>query len=207
MPISSGAYVAPAWANGTSPYINATELSAMSTTLACVPIANGGTGATTAANALTNLGALAKSNVVSKGTTNTPVYFNSNGVATAISQPIPISLGGTGQTNSTTENIDDAGGLENCYVRAWGKIVMIYLTTSTISSTGTGVQVYGFIPSGYRPSNQVFGVAVGLSSRNLSGAVKNWASVKISTSGDVIIEPNPRVDASCHYAVNICYVR
>ena len=98
MPISNGAYVAPNWANNTSPYINATELNAISNTLQTVPVKNGGTGATTASAALTNLGALPKANVTSMGSANTPVYFNSSGVATAISNPIPVSLGGTGAT-------------------------------------------------------------------------------------------------------------
>lgn len=100
MPIRNGAYVSPNWANNTSPYINAAELNAISDTLETVPVANGGTGATTAATALTNLGALPKANVASKGSTNTPVYFNASGVATPITNPIPISLGGTGATSA-----------------------------------------------------------------------------------------------------------
>lgn len=100
MPISNGAYVSPNWANNTSPYINASELNAISDTLAKVPIANGGTGATTASAALTNLGALPKANVTSKGSANTPVYFNANGVASPISNPLPVSLGGTGATTA-----------------------------------------------------------------------------------------------------------
>ena len=98
MPITNGTYVAPNWANDTSPYINATELNVISNTLAQVPIANGGTGATTAAAALTSLGAEPKANVTNKGSANTPVYFNASGVATAISSPIPVTLGGTGAT-------------------------------------------------------------------------------------------------------------
>lgn len=98
MPITNGAYVSPNWANNTSPYINAAELNAISDTLVRVPIANGGTGAITAAAALTNLGAVPASSVTSKGSANTPVYFNSSGVATPISNPIPVSLGGTGAT-------------------------------------------------------------------------------------------------------------
>lgn len=102
MPITNGAYVAPNWANDTSPYINASELNAMSNTLQTVPIANGGTGATSASAALTNLGAEPKANVTSKGSDNTPVYFNENGVALAITRPIPITLGGTGGTTAAT---------------------------------------------------------------------------------------------------------
>ena len=64
-----------------------------------MPVANGGTGATTASAALTNIGAEPKANVTSKGAVNTPVYFDSNGVAQPISSPIPASLGGTGVTS------------------------------------------------------------------------------------------------------------
>lgn len=288
MPVNgSGKYVAPSWHNNQPPYINASELNDISTTLACVPIANGGTGATTAAsaltnlgalaksgvvskgsqsvpvyfdssgvaheitqplpitlggtgmtsldnlrssmglgdgtgalaivnggtgattaaNALTNLGALAKSNVTSRGSSSTPVYFNSSGVANAISQPIPVSLGGSGMNGSDYFAISDDGGFENSFVRKWGKVVMIYLTTTLINSSNGLASSNGFIPSGYRPANQVFAVAVGTSARNINGDVKNWASVCISTSGDVVLQPNPRVTVSCYYAVNICYIQ
>lgn len=98
MPIVNGAYVSPNWVNDTSPYINETEMNAISDTLQTVPVANGGTGATSAAAALESLGAEPKANVTSKGSVNTPVYFNENGIAVAISSPIPIALGGTGAT-------------------------------------------------------------------------------------------------------------
>ena len=56
MPISGGKYVAPQWNNGTQPYINASELQAISDSVALLPIANGGTGATTVAGARNALG-------------------------------------------------------------------------------------------------------------------------------------------------------
>ena len=99
MPIVNGAYVSPNWVNDTSPYINETEMNAISDTLQTVPVANGGTGATSAAAALESLGAEPKANVTSKGSVNTPVYFNENGIAVAISSPIPIALGGTGASS------------------------------------------------------------------------------------------------------------
>lgn len=102
MPITNGAYVNPGWVNDTAPYINQTEMNAISNTLAQVPIKNGGTGATTASDALTNLGAEPKANVTSKGSSTTPVYFNSSGVAIAIRGPIPVSLGGTGGSSALT---------------------------------------------------------------------------------------------------------
>lgn len=99
MPISGGKYVAPTWHNGTSPAIDQAELQAMCDTLVCVPIGNGGTGADNATDALTNLGAVPKTSVASKGSANTPVFFNANGVATAISSPLPTNLGGTGASS------------------------------------------------------------------------------------------------------------
>lgn len=57
------AYTNPGWNDGTAPYISATNLNALSDAVAqatsalqAVPVENGGTGATTAANARTNLG-------------------------------------------------------------------------------------------------------------------------------------------------------
>ena len=121
------AYVAPDWHNDTSPYINEDNLNAISETLECVPVENGGTGATdapqarinlgielplpvenggtgaaTAVQALDNIGAEPKANVTSKGATDTPVYFDSNAVAQPISAPIPVSLGGTGVSSLST---------------------------------------------------------------------------------------------------------
>lgn len=121
------AYVAPDWHNDTSPYINEDNLNAISQTLERVPIENGGTnatdapqarinlgiefplpvenggtGAATAVQALDNMGAEPKASVTDKGSTNTPVYFDSNAVARPISAPIPVSLGGTGVSSLST---------------------------------------------------------------------------------------------------------
>lgn len=128
MPITNGVYVNPNWVNNTSPYINATEMNAISDTLEQVPIANGGTGATTvagarnnlglgntagavpianggtgatsAASALANLGGASLSGLAGKGSANTPVYFDANGVAQPLSSALPVSLGGTGATTA-----------------------------------------------------------------------------------------------------------
>ena len=121
------------WHDDTSPAIDAGHMNAISSTLAKVPIENGGTNATTAADALTNLGAVPLTNVASKGSASTPVYFNASGVATAISSPLPATLGGTGAsslanmmtsakgvtyTNSTTGSVTQPVYVNNGVVTA-----------------------------------------------------------------------------------------
>ena len=96
MPIVSGAYQNPGWANGTTPAIDATELNAMSNTLECVPIANGGTGGTTVAEARNALG-----------------LGNTNGA-------LPVENGGSGQTSVTTTDISVSP--HTFYLLKWGPI-------------------------------------------------------------------------------------
>ncbi len=76
MPIQNNKYVAPAWVNDTAPAIDAAEMLAISKTLAKVPIANGGTNATTVAGARNNLG-----------------LGNTEGA-------VPVANGGTGATTA-----------------------------------------------------------------------------------------------------------
>lgn len=96
MPLENGIYVAPegGWVNDTNPAINATEMNAISTTLECVKIANGGTGGTTKPTARNNLGFAAS------GSANTPVYFKSNGLPTPMTGSLPVELGGTGSSTA-----------------------------------------------------------------------------------------------------------
>lgn len=137
MPISGGKYVSPSWVNGTEPAIDATEMQAITDTLAEVPVANGGTGATTAAAARTNLG-ITPQNIgampTSGGTFTGAVTFNgaanfNNGAAlqgdmeleTATigtanissfgDSVVPVANGGTGAT--TVAGARNALGLGN----------------------------------------------------------------------------------------------
>lgn len=87
MPIVSGVYVAPTWNNGTSPYITAAELQAMSDTIAMTPVGNGGTGASTASQARTNLGI-------------TPANIGAKATGTE-----GVSSGGTGRTTLTANAV------------------------------------------------------------------------------------------------------
>ena len=156
------AYSNPGWVNGQSPFINATNLNNISNTLAKVPIENGGTNATTASAALTNLGAVPKANVTSKGSANTPVFFTSAGVASPITSPLPISLGGTGQTSGD--------GIRSAF-----RLVRYPQTTTTVGSATNPVWIndglaascdYTLAGNVYKtvPSNAVFTDTTNLSS-------------------------------------------
>lgn len=82
-------YTNPGFVNNSQPAVNATnmnnlanEVQSLSSTMQCVPVNKGGTGATTASGARANLG------------------LNVTGINNLInSQPIPVSLGGTGKNS------------------------------------------------------------------------------------------------------------
>ena len=159
------AYTKPTWANGTSPAISATNLQAISDTLATVPVENGGTGATTAAGALTNLGAEPKASVVSKGSASTPVYFDANGVANAITSPLPVNLGGTG-ANSLAGLMSSASAVTYSSANTGSATKPVYISngvaTATTYSLGKDV-----------PANAVFTDTTDLASMTGILAVSN----------------------------------
>lgn len=130
MPIENGKYVNPGWVNGTSPAMNATEMNAISNTLALVPIANGGTGGATVAAARKNLG-----------------LGNTSGA-------VPLANGGTGATTAaqaranlgiTPANIgavSTSGGTINGDITINGTLNATGFDTDTIipvANGGTGV--------------------------------------------------------------------
>lgn len=171
MPRTNGKYTKPSggWFNGTAPYINDTEMNAISDTLECVGIVNGGTGATTAPQALTNLGAEPIVNVTSKGNSTTPVYFNSSGVA------VPMTTG--------TATIDSS--LYTGNIRKWGKLVMV---TARSKSKGLEFEEESVIPSGYRPAMQTFGYAFGSYTTDNGADGYRWGIVSINTSGKIRVQ-------------------
>lgn len=181
MPYSGGVYTNPGWVNDQSPYINKTNLDDISNALAdltanastATPITKGGTGATTAAQARTNLGVPALSDLKSKGSNENPVYFNASGV------PTPISALNT--------SYSDPNGTYSYNIYKYGHVVTLYLRAS-IQNIGGGrkeVSYVNMIPSGYRPSIQTYGMAAGYTSASASGDADTTALVSINTSGAV----------------------
>lgn len=168
MPIVNDKYVAPSWANGSAPYINASELNAISQTLQLLSIANGGTGATTAAEALAALGGEPIANVTSKGSNDSPVYFNANGVA------VPISVLSTA--------LPGAGTDFNGNIYKIGKLVMI---TGTTASKQINMTIQSYIPEGYRPVQQAYGYAFAVNSTSDSAQPVGEGVVSINTSGGI----------------------
>ena len=171
MPRNNGKYTPPTggWVNGTAPYINASEMNAISDTLACVGIVNGGTGADNAPQALINLGAEPMVNVANKGNATTPVYFDADGVAK------PITTG--------TETINSE--LYTGNIRKWGKVVMVTARTKDQSLEFSEDAV---IPSGYRPAMQTYGFAFGSYTTDAGADGYRWGIVSINTSGKVRVQ-------------------
>ena len=215
MPIVSGAYVSPSWANGTSPYINASELQAMSDSIACLPVANGGTGATSASAALTALGAVPLSNVTSKGSNNRPVFFNSSGIAAPIDEPLPLAYGGTGQDNHIISGaLGDyafpSGYLSDGWFRKWGRVVTLYAYTSIMPSSGriTIDSFYG--NSIMKPNTYYYGLAVGVTNRSVSNdseCVYSFARFAYDHTSDTFsLYPAQSASRSLYYQFTITYL-
>lgn len=295
MPIVNNKYVAPTWVNDNPPYINASEMQAISDTLAslsnkmvkvpvanggtgastatealenlgavplgnvtgkgsstnpvyfnssgvAVPItklaiANGGTGATTAAQALTNLGAEPKANVTSKGNSTTPVYFDSSGVATPVTA-VAISKGGTGATTATQalanlgaepkSNVASKGSNTNpVYFNSSG--VAVPITTSTVSNfedfIGTlhrygkvvtfsgqlqgahnSAHIQYAIPSGYTPAcENAIGSAFGFRTGSMNSDLIDVGFIRVNQNGSVYIQPY-KTDLSVYWFFTITYI-
>lgn len=113
-PISSGSYVAPTFVNDASPALNASEMNAIAQTLQKVPVANGGTGATTAAEARTNLG-ITPANIGALASTGGTVSgsLSITGTLTVgtYGTIVPVTAGGTGA--SSVAGARNALGLGN----------------------------------------------------------------------------------------------
>lgn len=167
---TTGVYSAPspAWANGSAPYINADELNAISDSLENLKIANGGTGATTAAQALENLGGVSLASLQNKGSNAQPVYFDASGVATPISV-LSTALPGAG--------VDFNGNIYKV-----GKLVMI---TGTTASKQVNMTIQNYIPEAYCPIQQAYGYAFAVNSTSDSAQPVGAGVVSINTSGSI----------------------
>lgn len=157
MPISGGKYVAPQWNNGTQPYINASELQAISDSVALLPIANGGTGATTVAGARNALGLGNTSGALpiangGTGATSASGAKESLGITLAglgakAAGTEPVSTGGTGLTSVTANALLSGNGTNpmkvttsaNGAVYATSTNGAITFGTLPVAQGGTGI--------------------------------------------------------------------
>ena len=133
------AYTNPGFVNGQAPYLNATninnlanEVQSLSTTLQKVPINKGGTNATTASAARTNLG------------------LDTAGInALVAGNPLPVANGGTGQTSRTGIldylGIPNAGDLFQIFSGQQYRELKGYSTTTTVSVNSIGEPSYIYV--------------------------------------------------------------
>jgi hypothetical protein len=115
---TSGAPTFRALVGSDIPILNQNTTGTASNVTGTVAIANGGTGATTAAGALTNLGAYAASNPSG--------YITSSGTAANVSGIVAIANGGSGQTTAQTAMNAFAGAVTSgSYLRGNGTNVVM----------------------------------------------------------------------------------
>ena len=185
MPIQNGIYVAPTWYNDTNPPIDAAELQDICDSIEKLPVANGGTGATTASQALNNLGALAVSKVAGIGNANTPVYFNSSGTAKPMTGQLPISLGGTG-TNNTLKIYGDS---DNVFLMVkWGNVVMLRYRAYAPVLTRWNHDLSEFAPANCMPRTAVYVTAQGVSMPgDITAPARMIYNAVITTDGEFVV--------------------
>ena len=118
---------------------------------------------------MSNLGGEPKANVTSKGSNDSPVYFDASGVA------VPIAALSTAITSQ-----DISGTIYKI-----GKTVMV--TGTTTSKVGS-LSASGAIPEGYRPIQQAYGYAFGINSTSASASPYCGGIVSINTSGSIRLE-------------------
>ena len=188
MPLVNGVYVAPSggWSNGTAPAIDEDEMNAISNTLALVPIANGGTGQTTAAGIRNALGLGLTTGTLGveyggTGQTSATGLRSSLGLGSSTG-PLAIANGGTGQTDVTTEAV----GSEFTFVK-WGKVVMCNYNSASPWTQRTYED--HTVPVNYRPKEYCCFVALGFNQEYVASSSQpfTFAKVAITTSGQVYI--------------------
>lgn len=211
MPITGGKYVNPGWVNGTSPNINAVEMNAISDSLEQVPVANGGTGATNAAGARTNLGVPNINDLKNKGNATTPVFFDSNGAA----QPITVISGNLSATaNDITKTYTAVAHLDGNYSK-FGKVVMVNVrvaidhpptTRPSDEPVRNRYSFTGLIPSGFRPPSHVEVTAAERLTDDANAWYDTTAYLHIQANGDVKLVEGRRQTIVPHYYIRFTIV-
>lgn len=182
MPIQDGKYVAPTWYNDTNPPINAAELQDICDSIAQLPVANGGTGATTVLGARNNLG------FTSAGNANTPVYFGSDGLPTPITGNIPINRGGTGMSNT----VKIYGEQDDQFlIVKWGNVVMLRYRAYSPVLVRWNYDL-STISTDILPRSAVYAVAQGVSMPgDVTTPARMFYNVIVTTDGEFIVQAPP----------------
>lgn len=197
MPIENGKYVAPTWHNATAPAINATELQAISDTLARLPIANGGTGATTVAEARAALGlgnTTGALPIANGGTGATTVAAARNALGLGnTAGALPIANGGSGMT-AVAAYEELTPGWANIRLYKWGPVVMMDFLAI---SQGNAFNSSGIIPAGYRPvrNQHVAITCYTTGSEHGASTIKCYGNAFIQTNGNLSVQTQDLVQA------------
>lgn len=192
MPIVNGKYVPPTggWRNNTTPAINAVELNAISDTLSKIPIANGGTNASTAAEARNNLG-------LGNTTGPVPIANGGTGASTAAAArsnfglgnttgPVPLNCGGTGMSTNQTASYISSG--DEVLLTKWGKVVFFRFRRLMKEDEA---ELEGAIDEEFCPKINCFFVGQYTASESLSpsAVIKGFCAVSVSTAGTIHVTP------------------